>query len=185
MTRGLLVVAILLVACKDDDECSGFGCPDDGASAADDAPSTATTPTGSESAGDDVADDDDSDGSASATTSGEVETSAGSDVADDDDDGSSSGSVDESTTAPPCEGADCPVLGECFGIDIWASCDQFCEANDAVCVQGGCGGATVVYYGDANACIDMSSNGEAALPCDGAFDTQGGGVSFGRCCCDG
>lgn len=184
--RRALLVALVLVGCGEDDECSGFGCPDDGASAADDAPSTATAPTGSESA-DDVADDDNGSGSASSTMTGDVETSAasGDDVADDDDGGSSSAAVDESTTTPPCEGEDCPALGECFGIDIWVSCDQFCEANDAVCVEGGCGGATVLYYGDAMACIDMRSNGEEASACDAGFATQGGGVSFGRCCCDG
>ena len=52
------MVAILLVGCPADDECSGFGCPDDGASAADDAPTSATAPTGTDSAGDDIAEDD-------------------------------------------------------------------------------------------------------------------------------
>jgi hypothetical protein len=187
MRRALLVI-LAAAACKADDECSGFGCPDDGASAADDAPSTATAPMSTDSADDDDVDDDGSSGSASASMSGDATTadaSTGDATADDDDGDTSSGAADESTTAPPCRGEDCPVLGECFGIGIWESCDQFCEANDAVCVEGGCGGATVVLYGDANACIDMRSNGDADQPCDAGFDQQGGGVSFGRCCCDG
>jgi hypothetical protein len=188
MRRALFAVVFLVAAaCKADDECSGFGCPDDGAGTADDAPSTATAPMSTDSANDDD-DDDGSSGSASASMSGDDDDSASTTAPDDttaDEDASSSGAIDESTTAPPCEGNDCPVLGECFGIGIWESCDQFCEANDAVCVEGGCGGATVVLYGDAMACIDMRSNGDADQPCDAGFDQQGGGVSFGRCCCDG
>ena len=185
MRRALLVI-LAAAACKADDECSGFGCADDGAGTADDGPSTATAPMSTDSGDDD--DDDGSSGSASASMSGDTttaDTSTGDATADDDDGDTSSGAADESTTAPPCRGEDCPALGECFGIGIWESCDQFCEANDAVCVEGGCGGATVVLYGDAMACIDMRSNGDADQPCDAGFDQQGGGVSFGRCCCDG
>lgn len=73
-------------------------------------------------------------------------------------------------------------LGECIGIGAWESCAQYCEAILDVCVEGGCDGATVVYYGDVAACNAMRGNGEAA-PCDEGF-AMGGGASFARCCCE-
>lgn len=72
-------------------------------------------------------------------------------------------------------------LGECIGIGAWESCAQYCEANLDVCVEGGCGGATVVYYGDVADCNAMRGSGEAT-PCDEGFG-MGGGASFARCCC--
>jgi hypothetical protein len=154
----------------DDDECSGFGCPTDSATAADDGgPTTQADPSTDPSASDDL----DDDGSSAPT-----------DASADDDAAASSDSADASTSTPDDTSTNCPMLGECFGVGVWESCDQFCEANSAVCVEGGCGGATVVYYGDAMACIDMDSNGEAAQSCADGFE-QGGAVSFGRCCCDG
>jgi hypothetical protein len=72
-------------------------------------------------------------------------------------------------------------LGECLGIGAWESCAQYCEAILDVCIEGGCGGATVVYYGDVASCNAMRGEGEAT-PCDEGF-SMGGGVSFVRCCC--
>jgi hypothetical protein len=72
-------------------------------------------------------------------------------------------------------------LGDCIGIGAWESCAQYCEANLDVCVEAGCGGVTVVYYGDIEACTAMRGNGEAT-PCDEGF-AMGGGASFARCCC--
>ena len=185
----LIAVLVVLAACGDEDECSGFGCPTASATAADDGASTdasdpSTDPTAVDDADD--ADDDDTGASASAsTTDVDPTTSASASASDTTSAPEGTGSADdESTTLPPCDGVDCPALGECFGIGIWESCAQFCEANDATCVEGGCDGATVVLYGDAMACIDMRSNGQADQPCDAGFDQQGGGVSFGRCCCD-
>jgi hypothetical protein len=95
----------------------------------------------------------------------------------------SESSSESSTGAPPCEGADCPALAECFGLGVWESCAQYCEALEATCVAGGCDGATVVYYGDVDACTAMRSSGSSDQGCDEAF-AMGGGNSFGRCCCD-
>jgi len=178
----LVALLVVLAACGEADECSGFGCPTGSATAADDGAST----DASDPSTDPTAADDDTATSASASTTDVAPTTSASASASDTTsapEGTSSAD-DESTTSPPCDGADCPALGECFGIGIWESCAQFCEANDATCVESGCDGATVVLYGDAMACIDMRSNGQADQPCDAGFDQQGGGVSFGRCCCD-
>ena len=72
-------------------------------------------------------------------------------------------------------------LRECIGIGAWETCAQYCEAILEVCVEGGCDDATVVYYGDVEACNAMRGNGEA-MPCDEGF-AGGGGASFARCCC--
>ena len=184
----LVVVILALPGCAEDDDCNGFGCPTSDPTAADDAATTgASDPTvdPSMTADDDSPDDDDD--TASSMTVATTEPGSTSDASASDTTSapeSTSNAEEESTTAPPCEGADCPTLAECFGIGIWENCAQYCEANEANCVEGGCDGATVVYYGDANACIDMRSNGQSNQSCDAAFDEQGGGVSFGRCCCD-
>jgi hypothetical protein len=193
MVRIILCIGSLLfvvTGCGEDDECSGFGCPTGSATAADDGASTGASdptvdPTADPTTVDDGEVEDDDSASASASTTDEPTTDASASASDTTaaPEGTSSAD-DESTTAPPCDGADCPVLFECFGIDIWESCTQYCEASKATCVENGCDGVTVVYYGDAQACIDSSSNGSASQSCDAAFDVQGGGVSFGRCCCD-
>jgi hypothetical protein len=92
--------------------------------------------------------------------------------------------TDDATSAPgdtSSGGSGEGELGECVGIGAWESCAQYCEAVLEVCVEGGCGGATVVYYGDVAACNAMRGNGEAT-PCDEGF-AMGGGASFARCCC--
>lgn len=90
----------------------------------------------------------------------------------------SSGEESEATGAPPGGGE----LGECLGTGAWQSCAQWCSANDAACVEGGCDGATVVYYGDVDTCTSMGVGNGDAQACDADFQ-MGGGISFARCCC--
>jgi hypothetical protein len=73
-------------------------------------------------------------------------------------------------------------LGECIGIGAWESCAQYCEAGLDVCVEAGCGGVTVVYFGDIGDCTAATRGNGAATPCDESF-AMGGGASFARCCC--
>lgn len=172
MRRNLLALALVL-ACNGDDEpdCPGVGCFADTGTAS--SASTTTTSTST---------------TATTTSSTASSSESTSDVAS----SSSAGESSSTTTAaessssesgaPPCEGTDCPALAECFGLGVWQSCTQYCEAGDATCVAGGCDGATVVYYGDVDACVAMSSSGSSAQSCDDGFD-MGGGNSFGRCCC--
>jgi hypothetical protein len=90
----------------------------------------------------------------------------------------------DATTAPGDTsdgGTGAGELGECIGIGAWQSCAQYCEAVLDVCVEGGCDGATVVYYGDVGDCQAMQGSGEATA-CDTAFP-GGGSASFARCCC--
>ena len=190
MIRSALAISIVLFVVpgcgEDDDECNGFGCPADGVTAADDGASTSASDPSSDPTAADDADDDDtaSSTSVSTTTPDPTTTGASADATDTTSPSESTSHVDDESTTAACEGADCPALAECFGIGIWESCAQYCEALEATCVEAGCDGATVVYYGDANACIAMRSNGESDQACDAAFDEQGGGVSFGRCCCN-
>jgi hypothetical protein len=107
-----------------------------------------------------------------APTTAEASTSGPSSATDD------ATSTPGDTSGGPGEGE----LGECIGLGAWETCAQYCEAVLEVCVEGGCDGATVVYYDDVAACTAMRSSGSEATPCDGAF-MMGGGVSFGRCCC--
>lgn len=90
----------------------------------------------------------------------------------------SSGEGSEDTGAPPGGGE----LGECLGTGAWQSCAQWCSANDAACVEAGCDGSTVVYYGDVDTCTSMGVGNGDAQACDAAFQ-MGGGISFARCCC--
>lgn len=89
---------------------------------------------------------------------------------------------DPGSTTAACEGQSCPALDECFGLGVWQSCAQFCNAGSDSCVEGGCDGATVAYYDDVNACVNRQPSSTAATACDAPF-MMGGGVSFGRCCC--
>jgi hypothetical protein len=203
MLRVVLAVGIVFAAACGEDECKGLGCPgvsisgaDDGTSLADDgsedasasakttadasATADATNSASASNSNGDSATDSDADGATDDAPTGSASASATADG-----DGTDTSDDETSTSGPPCRGADCPALGECFGIGVWDSCDQFCAANDAVCVDAGCGGATVVFYGDAEACVDMRSNGDSDQSCADGFELQGGGVSFGRCCCDG
>ncbi|HET6582941.1 MAG TPA: hypothetical protein VFG69_05835 [Nannocystaceae bacterium] len=175
-----LTVALVAAtaACRaDDPECNGFGCP-----SSVDAGSNATMPSngssGASTSDDDAATTLASSGAATtdapATTAGDESTTSA---------GASSDTAPGDTTGAPCRGADCPTLGECFGVGVWESCTQYCAAGKATCVPAGCDGATVVYYGDANACVDMRSNGESDQSCDADF-MQGGATSFARCCCE-
>jgi len=92
--------------------------------------------------------------------------------------------TDDATTAPEdtSGGSGEVELGECIGIGAWESCAQYCEAVLEVCVEAGCDGATVVYYGDVASCNAMQGNGGEATACDEGF-AMGGGASFARCCC--
>ena len=86
---------------------------------------------------------------------------------------------------PPRDSSGSPgdgQLGGCIGTGAWTSCAMYCEANLDVCVQGGCGGATVVYYKDATDCEAQQVDSTEATPCDQPF-AMGGGISFARCCC--
>lgn len=100
------------------------------------------------------------------------------------DDTSSSGSPPPTSDGPsdssgnPGDGQ----LGDCIGTGAWTSCAMYCQANLDVCVEGGCGGATVVYYKDAGDCSAEQADSSAATPCAEPF-AMGGGISFARCCC--
>lgn len=97
--------------------------------------------------------------------------------------GPSSATDDATSTPGDTSGGTGEVgLGECIGLGAWESCAQYCEAVLEVCVEAGCDGSTVVYYGDVAECTDMQGGNGEATPCDEAFG-MGGGVSFGRCCC--
>ena len=182
MRRSALAL-LFVIACSGDDEpdCPGVGCFADTGTASS-AGTTASTSTSAST-------------STTATTTS-ASTTAGSESTGDLESSSSAGesattmpattSAESSSSEsgpPPCEGADCPTLAECFGLGVWQSCTQYCEAGDATCVASGCDGATVVYYGDVDACVAMESSNSSAQGCDEGFD-MGGGNSFGRCCCD-
>lgn len=170
------LLVVLATACGGDDEpdCPSLGCFGDTGSA-----STTTSTTNATSSA-----------SATTTTSSDPETSgsesgtaAPSTTTDVSETSAADSSSESSTSAPPCDGPDCPSLAECFGLGVWQSCTEYCTALKTTCVAGGCDGATVVYYGDVDACTAMDSSGSSAQGCDDGFD-MGGGNSFGRCCCD-
>jgi hypothetical protein len=99
--------------------------------------------------------------------------------------GTSSGEGPGESTSSPGDssgGGGGGALGECIGLGAWETCAQYCEAVTEVCVEAGCDGSTVVYYGDVAACTAMRPGDGAATPCDEGF-AMGGGASFGRCCC--
>lgn len=175
--RRLAPLFALVIACSGDDEpdCPGLGCfADTGtASNADTSASTSTTASTSATA---------SSTSASSESTSDVESSSSAGESTTMPATTSAESSSSESGPPPCEGTDCPTLAECFGLGVWQSCTQYCEAGDATCVVGGCDGATVVYYGDVDACVAMESSSSSAQSCDEGFD-MGGGNSFGRCCC--
>ena len=178
MLRGAIlgVFALSLSACGEenggDDGLTGFGPGTTGATS--DAPTSA--------AGSGTSGADSSPGVSTTAADGEGSTAADDGPASDDASteppaGSSDG-PSESTGPPPGGGA----LGECLGTGAWQTCAQWCSANDSACVEGGCDGSTVVYYGDVDACTAMGQGQGDAQACDADFQ-MGGGISFARCCC--
>lgn len=98
---------------------------------------------------------------------------------------SSSGSPPSTSDGPATDGTGNPgdgQLGGCIGTGAWTSCAMYCEANLDVCVEAGCGGATVVYYKNVGDCTSDQADSSAATPCNDPF-AMGGGISFARCCC--
>lgn len=186
MRRLLLAAAFASpIGCgQDEPDCSGLACLSGSGTAAmsTSATSSAATDDGSEASGS-------SDASASTTLTSTTSTTASTtdpdsgDATTDATETSTDDGEDVTTGPPPCRGANCPELAECFGLGVWGSCAQYCEAGKAECVEAGCDGATVVYYGDVDDCVAMSSGGGANQSCDAPFQ-QGGGASFGRCCCE-
>lgn len=123
-------------------------------------------------------------GDATGTTATDTPTTDAPTTAD----ASSSGpppGTDDATTAPS-DTSGGPTgngeISECIGIGAWESCAQYCEAVLEACVEGGCDGATVLYYPDVGACTAMRDANAEATPCNEEF-AMGGGASFARCCC--
>lgn len=177
MARAPLVplVAMLVLGCADvgtGDDTNPFG---DGTTAASGQATVEPDPTGGEGS---------TAGSAEAT--GTVTTGTPTTDAPTTGEASTSGpppGTSEETTAPgDSGGTGAGELGECVGIGAWESCAQYCEAVLDVCVEGGCNGATVVYYGDVADCTAMQGGSSEAAACDATFP-GGGGASFARCCC--
>lgn len=183
MVRGAILglVVLAFAGCGDDsgddDGLTGFGPGSTGpgggggsteaASPTSDPGDGSSEPT-SAGGGDGTTAEDDGPGSDGATTEPPIGSSGE----------GSSGEGSEDTGAPPGGGE----LGECLGTGAWQSCAQWCSANDAACVEGGCDGATVVYYGDVDTCTSMGVGNGDAQACDADFQ-MGGGISFARCCC--
>ena len=190
MLRRVTLAAVLVApfACGNDGpDCSGLACLTDSGTAG----TMTTTTTSSTMTASSTADDGDPSTGAEASSNGDASTTMTTTASTTDPDGgestsqaddSSSGGEDV-TTGPPCRGPNCPTLGECFGLGVWQSCTQYCAAGKAECVEGGCEGATVFFYGDVDDCVAMQASGSADQACDAGFP-QGGGASFGRCCCD-
>lgn len=176
--RRLAILAALSCACAAEDnvDCPGLGCPGDTGTA------TAATTTGTTASTTTMSATSAATADASTGTETSATSSAATSVTTTAAEETTTTTGGESSTGTPCEGADCPALAECFGLGVWQSCTQYCAALDADCVEAGCDGATVVYYGDVDACVAMRSDGESDQACDAEF-MQGGGVSFGRCCC--
>jgi hypothetical protein len=163
-------VAMLVLGCADvetGEDTNPFG---DGTAATGTATGQATSPTSDDAS------------TATMPTSGMPTTDAPTTA-----EASSSGpppGTDDATSTPgdssggPGQGE----LGECIGIGAWESCAQYCEAVLDVCVEAGCDGATVVYYGDVADCTAMADGNGEATGCDEGFG-MGGGASFARCCC--
>lgn len=167
----LPLVATLVLGCADvgtGDDTNPFG---DGTTAASGQGTVAPDPTGGEAS------------TATAGETAEATTAEATTTAEASTSGPPPG-TDDATTAPgdTSGGTGAGELGECVGIGAWTSCAQYCEAVLDVCVEGGCGGSTVVYYGDVNDCTAMAAGSGEATACDAAF-MGGGGASFARCCC--
>jgi hypothetical protein len=97
--------------------------------------------------------------------------------------GPTSDTTQGETTGDPATGSTGDAeLGECIGLGAWTSCTMYCEAILEACVPDGCGGSTVVYYGDIGDCTGQVDGGGSSQACGDAFQT-GGGNSFARCCC--
>jgi hypothetical protein len=173
--RRLILLVAVLPSCAveaSDPECPGLGCPGDSGAG------TVSTMPGSSSASSSTA-------TATATGTGDEASSGDGSAATSATSGTQASSAAEASTSTgaPCEGESCPALAECFGLGVWQSCNEYCTALKATCVEAGCGGATVVYYNDVDDCVAMAASGESPQACDDGFD-QGGGLSFGRCCCE-
>jgi hypothetical protein len=166
-----VVCALLSPACGGDDgsdttfgsaDTSGPPLSDTGATTSDDATGTPDPSAGDSSSGPTPS---------TSTTDPDPSTDSGKD--------SSSG---DGTPDPTTGGVDGAALGDCIGTGAWDSCAQYCSARTQACVEGGCDGATVVYYGDVGDCTSRADGQPEADACDADF-AMGGGISFARCCC--
>ena len=138
------------------------GSTDSTVSSASDSGSSATTDASATSPGTSTTDP--------TTSAGPTSSSTGGDPTTDGTGGSDGGSAG---------GAD---LGDCVGLGAWTSCTMYCEAILEACTPDGCGGSTVVYYGDIDDCTGQVDGSGSSQGCSESFQ-MGGGNSFARCCC--
>lgn len=83
-----------------------------------------------------------------------------------------------------CDAASClPVFGECIKADNgFSTCGQYCQSISAQCVVAGCGGDTLLGYGNSVNCDDDNGGFHFDEPCDAA-QAWGPGRTVIRCCC--
>jgi hypothetical protein len=72
-----------------------------------------------------------------------------------------------------------PGLSACFQPGDVASCDAVCASEGSTCVEGGCDGATVIYFSGPTECAQVVQT----MPDTTACDAELLPTSEARCCC--